>query len=149
MGKEIERKFLVVDNSFLECAESFEEICQGYLSTTPESTVRVRIKGNKAFITVKSKTIGITRGEWEYEIPVNEARELLSLCSGSIEKTRYYCGRWEIDIFHGKLSGLILAEIELNSENEAIKLPSFIDREVTNDKRYFNSVLSEQGLPSD
>lgn len=146
MGLEIERKFLVKDNSYITLAVEKETIIQGYLSRNPNAIVRVRIAGKKAFITVKSKTIGILRKEWEYSIPLTDAREMLSLCKGLIEKERYKVPYaqyiWEIDVFKGSNSGLVVAEIELPSPNAIFELPQFIGEEVTGNPLYYNSNLS-------
>lgn len=149
MAKEIERKFLVSDTSIIDKCDRSVYIRQAYLSDRPESTVRVRIFGEQAFITIKSKNIGISRHEWEYEIPLKDAREILEKChtTGTIEKTRYICGRWEIDIFHGRLEGLALAEIEMHDADEQIELPAFIGKEVSGDNRYFNSCLAATQTP--
>lgn len=150
MAKEIERKFIVTDKSILDNCDSSIYICQAYLSDRPEATVRIRIIGEKAFLTVKSKNEGIQRHEWEYEIPPTDAREMMKICqtSGMIEKTRYKSGRWEIDVFHGRLEGLIIAEIELENPNEIISLPGFVGRDVSTDNRYYNSCLATtQELP--
>ncbi len=145
MAIEIERKFLVSEKALTDKMSEGEEIIQGYLSDNPDSTVRVRIKGEKAYLTVKSRNNGSVRGEWEYEIPVCDARQMLDQCgvTGLISKTRYRSGRWEIDEFHGRLEGLLMAEVELYSEDEKISLPSFLGREVTGDSRYYNSVLAK------
>ena len=146
---EIERKFLVTSTDFI--AESFAQhhIAQGYLNSNPERTVRIRIKDNKGFITIKGigNASGASRLEWEKEIPLEEAQLLLPLCEkGAIEKTRYEVksGKHviEIDVFHGENEGLILAEIELKNENEAVEKPIWLGTEVTGDKRYYNSYLS-------
>lgn len=154
MAQEIERKFLV-QGDFLPYTVSSEHICQGYLSSVPERTVRVRIKGEKAFLTVKGagNMSGTTRFEWEKEIPVDEARDLLSLCEpGVIDKTRYCVPAgmdesglplmFEVDVFHGANEGLVLAEIELPSEDAAFPRPAWLGKEVTGDVRYYNSWLS-------
>lgn len=122
-------------------------IHQGYLSDNETATVRVRTKGNKAFITIKSKTVGITRLEFEYEIPVDEALELLKLCADrTLTKTRFeleHGGKiWELDVFAGRHEGLLLAEIELSSESEGFTLPPWLGEEVSTDPRYFNSFLA-------
>lgn len=144
MSQEIERKFLVQSKSFRNEATSAIDMRQAYLSVLPESTVRVRIAGTQAWITVKGATHGATRSEWEYAIPVADATQILEQCAVSpvLAKTRYRVGRWEIDEFHGLLEGLTVAEIELTSENEPITLPGWIDREVTGDARYYNSQLA-------
>ena len=125
-------------------------ISQGYLSSVPERTVRVRIKGNQGFLTIKGKGnhSGISRYEWEKEIPVKEAEELLQLCEpGIIDKTRYLVKSgnhtFEVDEFHGENEGLILAEIELETENESFVKPSWIAEEVTGDAKYYNAVLTK------
>ncbi len=144
---EIERKFLV-DHKKWNPADKGIKMRQGYLSVVPERTVRVRISGDEAFITIKGKPTGIKRIELEYKIPVKEAAELMKLCLDfPVEKTRYYEKRddiiWEIDIFEGKNRGLILAEVELKHEDQHINLPNWIEKEVSEDYRYFNSWLSQ------
>lgn len=150
MSKEIERKFLV-RGDFKSLAFRSERITQGYLSSVPERTVRVRIKGNEGFITIKgrSNASGLTRYEWEKEIPVDEARELLQLSEpGMIDKTRYLVqvGKhvFEVDEFYGENEGLILAEIELQSEDEPFEKPEWLGKEVTGDPRYYNAILSKK-----
>lgn len=149
MGKEIEKKFLVKNTAFIAQAKTQQIIRQGYISSEIDRTVRVRTKGEKGFLTIKGKTVGITRPEFEYEIPYREAIELLqSFCDDIIEKTRYvimqYDKAWEVDIFSGTNNGLILAEIELDSEEEEIILPDWIDNEVSDDPRYYNANLAKQ-----
>ena len=145
MSLEIERKFLVDKTKiFALNLSAGEKICQGYLSTKP--TVRVRINNNRGFLTIKSKNIGIVRSEFEYEIPLTDAKEILKLCEPFVlQKVRYkieHCGKiFEIDIFEGRLQGLILAEVELNSPNEKIDLPDWIEKEVSGNPRYYNSNL--------
>jgi adenylate cyclase len=146
---EIERKYLVTSLEFLNEYSIKNEIAQGYLSSNPERTVRIRIKGEKGFITIKGigSESGVSRFEWEKEIAVEEAKQLLKLCEkGVIEKTRYEIksGKHtiEIDVFYGENDGLILAEIELENENEAIVKPKWLGNEVTNDERYYNAYLS-------
>lgn len=146
---EIERKFLVKDDSFKKAAFKQNRIAQGYLSSVPERTVRVRIKADKGFLTIKGITneTGMSRFEWEKEIPVDEARSLLQLCEkGVIEKTRYEVkvGQhiYEIDEFYGENEGLTIAEIELQSETESFEKPNWLGQEVTKDERYYNSNLS-------
>lgn len=146
MSKEIERKFLVIDNEYKSMACSEYKITQGYLSDNPDSTVRVRIKDNNAFLTVKSKNIGAVRNEWEYEVPKAEAEEMILKCKlKCLEKTRYIVPfdghKWEVDEFHGLLSGLVIAEIELNEINEDFYYPPFIGKEITLDPAYYNSSL--------
>jgi adenylate cyclase len=150
MPKEIEHKYLVINNSFKEYATKSIAIYQGYLSKDKERTVRVRTANNLAFITVKGKNIGDTRLEFEYPIPFDEASTLLKqLCiTPIIEKTRYiveYNGNtWEIDEFKGALEGLILAEIEIPSSEYKYDIPPFIGKNVTNDVRYYNSNLIDK-----
>ena len=147
MAKEIERKYLVKDNSYRLLARDAVDIRQCYLSRDPSLTVRIRIKGDSGYITVKGITIGATRDEWEYPIPVADAEAMAQrLADGwSIDKTRYlveYGGRlWEIDEFHGRHDGLVVAEVELPGEDAEIELPPFIGEEVTGDERYYNSAL--------
>ncbi len=144
MGKEIERKFLIRDNSYRELAEDSKYIAQCYLSIDPRTTVRVRILGDKGYITVKGLTIRATRDEWEYEIPTSDAKEMMERCSVTpvLSKIRYYYDGWEIDEFQGALSGLVVAEKEGFDIDDNIELPLFIGREVTGDKRYYNSMLA-------
>ena len=149
MAQEIERKFLVKPGTDIaSLATSSTEIGQGYLSTEPDRTVRVRIAGERGFITIKSRNEGVVRGEWEYEIPVSDARELIALRGvPSLIKTRYYVpfdGHvWEIDVFHGRHEGLVMAEVELSSADENVVMPSFVSEEVTGNPKYYNSVLVE------
>ena len=147
MAQEIERKFLVKGNFKPEVFKS-TRIMQGYLSSVPERTVRVRINGEQGFITIKGKGnhSGIRRYEWEKEIPLNEAEELMKLCEpGVIDKTRYLIRSgnhvFEVDEFYGENEGLVVAEVELASENEPFEKPDFIGQEVTGDIRYYNSQL--------
>ena len=148
-SKEIERKFLVKDDSFKENAFSSDRIVQGFLSTLPERTVRIRISDRKGFITVKGlgNESGTTRFEWEKEIDVSEAEQLLKICEpGIIEKVRYliHSGNhtFEVDEFKGDNQGLVVAEIELQDESEEFYRPEWLDKEVTGDKRFYNSALS-------
>ena len=147
---EIERKFLVTSNAFLNDYFAKTFICQGYLSTHAERTVRVRIKGKKGYLTIKgiSSQSGATRFEWEKEIDFEEAKALLKLCEkGVIEKNRFEikAGKHivEVDVFEGENEGLIIAEIELEDENETIVKPSWLGDEVTLNERYYNAFLSE------
>jgi adenylate cyclase len=146
---EIERKFLVTSDTFKAAAFSQKRIAQGYLSSVPERTVRVRIKGDKGFLTIKgaSNETGMSRFEWEKEIPADEAKKLLLLCEkGIIDKTRYEIKIgthiFEVDEFYGDNEGLMVAEIELSSENELFEKPDWLGKEVTNDNRYYNASLS-------
>ena len=147
---EIERKFLVTSESFKTEAFTQNRISQGYLSSVPGRTVRVRIKGEKGLLTIKgaSNESGLSRFEWEKEIPAEEAVALLKLCEkGVIDKTRFEVKMgnhiFEIDEFYGENEGLIMAEIELKSETEPFEKPSWLGKEVTQDKRYYNSYLSK------
>jgi adenylate cyclase len=152
---EIERKFLVNSTDFISQAFAQNRIAQGYISKNPERTVRVRIKGEKGFLTIKGKgnESGLSRFEWEKEIPVEEAQQLMHLCEkGTIDKTRYeiQSGKHviEVDIFYGENEGLIMAEIELSSETEKFLKPEWLGEEVTNDQRYYNGYLSEHPFKS-
>jgi CYTH domain-containing protein len=123
-------------------------IAQGYLSTTPDSTVRVRLSGNDAWLTIKGRSTGATRLEFEYPVPVGDAQQLLALCqAGRIDKTRHKVpvGKhvWDVDVFHGDNDGLVVAEVELGDEGEDFVRPAWLGDEVTDDPRYFNSALSE------
>lgn len=149
MGVEIERKFLVEGDVWRTLGEA-TLLRQGYLSLDPARTVRVRIDGERAFLTIKGKSVGASRGEWEYPIPVSEAAELLDkLCQQPlVEKFRHRIASgqhtWEVDEFLGANAGLVVAEIELASEDEAFEKPDWLGREVTGDARYFNSNLIRQ-----
>ena len=147
---EIERKFLVTSTDFIKQSNTQNRIVQGYLSSVPERTVRVRIKGDKGFLTIKGKssTSGMSRLEWEKEITVEEATQLIPLCeAGVIDKVRYEIPMgehvYEVDVFSGENEGLILAEIELQSETESFDKPNWLGLEVTNDSRYYNAFLSQ------
>ena len=147
---EIERKFLVTSDAYKALAFAKNQIAQGYLNSNPERTVRVRIKGEKGFLTIKGKGnhSGMSRFEWEKEIPVAEAKALLDLCeSGVISKMRFEVkvGQhvFEVDEFYGENSGLIIAEVELGSETESFEKPSWIGEEETNDERFYNAFLSQ------
>ena len=146
---EIERKFLVTNDDFKQQAFRQNRIKQGYLSAVPERTVRVRIKGDRGFMTVKgvSNATGMSRFEWEKEISVEDANQLLLLCErGVIDKTRFEVKKgnhiYEIDEFYGENEGLVMAEIELSSEKEPFEKPEWLGDEVTTDPRYYNSYLS-------
>ncbi len=146
MALEIERKYLV-DLEKLGTLENGTRIKQGYLSTNKDAVVRVRVKNDKAYLTIKGSNIGVTRLEFEYEIPLDEANEMLDkLCQNPvIDKTRYLINHenhiWEVDIFYGDNEGLVVAEVELSSEDEHINLPIWVKEEVSHDDRYFNSNL--------
>ena len=150
MAKEIERKYLVTDTSFKADAFKAFTITQGYLSSVPERAVRVRIRDNAAFITVKGlgDSTGRSRFEWEKEISVDDAKLLLEICEkGIIDKTRYLVAQgdytYEVDEFHGQNEGLIVAEIELTSANDLFKKPGWLGKEVTGDPKYYNAMLSK------
>lgn len=145
MGMEIERKFLLSNDDWRTLGVPIH-YAQGYLVADGERTVRVRIAGTEGFLTIKGKSKGFSRKEFEYKVPVDEALEMLGLCiSPTIEKYRTKIGYegkvWEIDEFRGENKGLIVAEIELNSEDETFAVPPWIGQEVTGDIRYFNSSL--------
>lgn len=151
MAKEIERKFLV-DRSKIKLTNG-DKIIQGYLYSNPDKTVRIRIRENRAYLTIKGRSTGISRSEYEYEIPVSDARELLQLCEDNIiNKTRHTLivdnMRWEIDDFHDTNKGLLLAEIELSDEDEQVLLPDWVQKEVSHDLRYFNSYLCKNPYAS-
>ena len=146
---EIERKFLV-KGDFKPFVSGYYRITQGYLCAMPDRTVRIRIKGNKGFITIKGKSDenGLSRFEWEKEITTDDAVQLLRLCDvGVIDKIRYeveFEGKtFEVDVFEGENEGLVLAELELHSEDELFAKPVWLGDEVTGDKRYYNSYLSQ------
>jgi CYTH domain-containing protein len=144
MPAEIERKFLVNGNGWRQGQGI--RICQGYLNPDKERTVRVRLAGEKAFLTVKGMNIGATRAEYEYPIPVSHAEELLKICDGPVlEKNRYAVDHngliWEVDEFLGENEGLIVAEVELKSEDQSFDRPEWVGQEVTDDPKYFNSNL--------
>ncbi len=144
MAKEIERKFLV--QASWKPQDEGIKIAQGYLSTVPERTVRVRIKGDKGYLTIKGKNQGISRTEFEYEIPRSDAEELLKLAEQPIlSKTRYleqHGNRlWEIDVFAGENQGLVVAEVELPDEQAEFSRPDWLGQEVSGDVRYYNANL--------
>jgi CYTH domain-containing protein len=148
MAQEIERKFLVKDDSYKALAYHSSRIAQGYICSMRGRTVRVRIRDDKGYLTIKgpSDASGLGRYEWEKEIPLHEAQELMKLCEpGMIDKTRYLVrsGKhiFEVDEFYGENEGLTLAEVELSSADEAYEKPDFIDKEVTGDVKYYNSFL--------
>lgn len=146
MGIEIERKFLLKNEDWRSEVTSNTIIKQGYLNSDKERTVRVRVRNKKGYLTIKGESKNATRQEFEYEIPISEAISMLLLCiKPIIEKTRYLVligdKTWEIDEFYGENKGLILAEIELEKEEEKFRIPSWIGEDVTHDSRYFNSSL--------
>ncbi len=145
---EIERKFVVSQGKWKPSSQGIK-IIQGYLSVNLVSTIRIRIAGEKAFLTIKGKTVGIKRTELEYEIPEKEGYILLKMCQGGlVEKTRYKekIGNliWEVDVFEGLNKGLVIAEVELSDENEKVEIPEWVEKEVSDDKRFFNSYLSSK-----
>lgn len=150
MAQEIEKKFLVKGEAFKEEAFKSTRITQGYLSSVPERTVRVRVKDDKGFITVKGigNASGAARFEWEKEISVEEVRSLLDLVEpGVVDKTRFFVKNtdgvhtWEVDEFYGDNEGLTVAEVELTDENEPFDKPAWLGEEVTGDSKYFNAML--------
>ena len=146
MGVEIERKFLVLDERWRALGQGVS-LRQGYLSSHPERVVRVRIEGDAAMLTIKGRSVGASRGEWEYPIPLADAEQFLaSLCEQPlIEKKRYRIEHqgmlWEVDEFFGANAGLVVAEIELDSEDQPFSKPDWLGAEVTDDARYFNANL--------
>ena len=145
---EIERKYLVTSDSYKQMAMARYHICQGYISREKTGTVRIRITDDKAYLTIKGKPAAghFARYEWEKEIDVQEAKELMQLCQGTIiDKTRWIVPaaedglKWEVDEFHGKHEGLTLAEIELTSEEQEVEKPDFVGEDVTSDPRYYNA----------
>lgn len=145
---EIERKYLVTSDSYKQMAVARYHICQGYISREKTGTVRIRITDDKAYLTIKGKPAAghFARYEWEKEINIQEAKELMYLCQGTIiDKTRWIVPaaedglKWEIDEFHGKHEGLTLAEIELTSEEQEVEKPDFVGEDVTSDPRYYNA----------
>jgi len=146
---EIERKFLVQNDQWREHVVSQNRLMQAYLCDLDSATVRVRISDDAAFLTIKSATVGICRSEFEYEIPVQDAESLLELrvSTAIIDKTRYKvkCGNhiWDLDLFHGENHGLVMAEIELGSEQEQFEMPTWAGEEVSDEPRYFNVNLVE------
>ena len=148
MAQEIERKFLVLDDSYKHEAFKSYDIRQGYICSERGRTVRIRIRDNEAFITIKGPSLdgGLTRYEFEQPIPMDDAGKLMTLCDeGVIEKTRWLVRSgdhvFEVDEFHGDNEGLVMAEVELRQVDEAPKMPGFIGKEVTGDRRYYNSQL--------
>lgn len=148
MVQEIERKFLVRNDAWRNNAKG-TRVRQGFLCTEPERTVRVRVAGDRGTLTIKGKTVGVTRDEFEYPIPREHAEQLLdTLCLRPlIEKVRYVLREgahtWEVDVFEGENDGLVVAEVELEREDEAFERPEWLGREVTGDPRYFNANLVE------
>lgn len=147
MSLEIERKFLVASDNWRAAVSDSFELRQGYLNLEPERTVRVRIKREKGKLTIKGKSVGIVRPEFEYNIPKDDALAMLTLCEGKIiHKTRHLVLHggliWEVDVFHGDHAGLVLAEVELESAAQAVNLPDWVGEEVSTNSKYFNSFLA-------
>ncbi len=146
MGVEIERKFLVVNDNWRKEAKRSTNIAQGYLNDDPRRTVRVRIRDRLAWLTVKGVAEGLVRPEFEYEIPVEDARQLMALTRTSLSKIRHeidFAGKtWEVDEFQGAHAGLVIAELELDTEAESFERPAWLGREVSEDPAYFNSTLA-------
>ncbi len=147
MANEIEHKYLIINDDWKAHADDGIQIIQGYMGSNEKSSIRIRINGDKANLNIKSKTIGIKRSEYDYKIPLEEAKEMLEiLCDKPlIEKTRYHVKHenhtWEIDVFAGDNEGLIIAEIELDTTDETFNLPDWAGEEVSNDPRYYNICL--------
>ncbi len=148
MGQEIERKFLVVGESWRAAVESETRMIQGYLANNQTATVRVRVAGEQAFLTIKGMMRGATRSEYEYPIPPADARAMLAelAVSPPVDKVRYKvrCGAhlWDLDVFGGENAGLVMAEVELSREDEDFQVPDWVGREVTGDLRYYNVNLA-------
>ena len=147
MASEIERKFLVSDDSWRSADPAGVRMAQGYLTLDPDRTVRVRVAGDQAWLTIKGRSVGITRAEFEYPVPACDARELLAMCLPTvIDKTRHrisYEGHiWEVDEFHGANQGLVVAEVELADASAEPVLPPWVGAEVSDDSRYYNASLA-------
>lgn len=153
MGQEIERKFLTCGGGWQSAVSRVSDLRQAYLATTERSSVRIRIKDDAAaFLAIKSAEAGPSRLEFEYRVPVDEAKALFELRVGHIvEKRRHIVvvagARWEVDLFHGVLSGLVIAELELTDAEQQFHMPDWIGEEVTHDRRYYNASLALHGLP--
>lgn len=149
MATEIEHKFLLVSDAWRETVERAERMTQGYLLAQPKSSVRLRVVGDQAKLNIKGATVGTSRSEYEYDVPVSDAEEMLAnLAEGPlIDKTRHYVpyGQhlWEIDEFHGDNQGLVVAEIELNAVDEAFEKPKWVGEDVSHDVRYYNTMLAK------
>jgi adenylate cyclase len=147
MAQEIERKFLLAHDGWRTAVSHHEAMRQGYLAASPQCSIRIRIADKQAFLNLKSATLGVSRHEFEYPVPVDEAREMFTLfCADRcLDKVRYYVPQgphiWEIDVFEGQNAGLVVAEIELTSADEDFVRPSWLGREVSDDPRYYNSCL--------
>lgn len=149
MATEIERKFLVKNDSWRDLSTNSKLIIQGYLANTERGSIRIRITGENASLNIKSMTLGVTRSEYDYAIPADDARAMLeTLCMQPlIEKTRYYVKHgghtWEIDAFAGANAGLVVAELELRAQDEPFEHPPWLGEEVSHDPRYYNVCLTE------
>lgn len=147
MPSEIERKFLVQDDGWRQLARDPVRIRQGYIIGSTKASVRVRVSGERAWLNIKSATVGVSRAEFDYEIPLYEAEQLIdTLCVRPlIEKTRYFVDHaghcWEVDVFEGDNAGLVVAEIELGAEDESFERPPWAGKEVSQDPRYYNAAL--------
>lgn len=153
MGIEIERKFLVASDDWRAGVSRSTRFSQGYLSRDPARTVRVRLAGEQAFLTIKGATLGAARAEFEYAVPVADARALLAICDGPVvEKVRSLCPyegmTWEVDEFLGANAGLVLAEIELDTEDQPFARPPWLGAEVTGDARFVNANLAVRPFTS-
>lgn len=154
MAAEIERKFLLADDSWRGAVVSTADYCQGYMANTGKASIRVRVAGDKAYINIKGATLSIERTEYDYAIPAEDGREMLArFCVGElIEKRRHivpYEGhRWEIDVFTGINEGLVMAEIELSHVDEEFARPPWLGEEVSDDPRYYNVYLAEHPFPT-
>ena len=148
MAIEIERKFLVKPEQWDKVNKGTgKQYVQGYMLTEPDKTIRVRVAGEKAFLTIKGATSGLSRSEFEYEVPVTDAEQLLKdFCAALVAKTRYVIAHngktWEVDVFTSDNEGLVIAEIELRDEDDTFALPEWVGQEVSDDARYFNANLS-------
>ena len=147
MGIEIERKFLVKDDLWIADADSGRVFRQGYLWSDGGMTVRIRVSGEQAFLTIKGPSAGISRQEFEYEIPCADAESLLALCGNVLEKVRHLVSHagnvWEVDVFAGANEGLVMAEVELESEGQKFERPEWAGEEVSGDPRYYNAYLAD------
>ena len=154
MAKEIEKKFLLKNDNWRDAVQQSRQFIQGYLVGSKQASVRVRLEGQQAFINIKSATLEVTRDEYEYEIPLSDAKEMLEkLCEKPlITKIRHDVmhdnKKWEIDEFQKENAGLIVAEVELTSVDEAVSLPAWLDEEVSDDPRYYNVCLVKQPYSS-
>ena len=153
MAEEIERKCLVVSDDWKQGSTGSKLLRQGYLSSNAKATVRVRTRDDsEAMVTIKGATRGMSRAEYEYEVPIADAREMLVMAEPHVlQKRRHivpFAGlTWEVDVFEGRHAGLVIAEVELENEDQAIELPGWIGREVTDDDRYYNASLSRADAP--